>query len=62
MKKIAFAFSLLSSFSISAQLVDVRIISSMDLNAVNISIQSGVYVLYLDGKLQNDSLVKKFFN
>ena len=61
MKKIAFAFSLLSSFSISAQLVDVRIISSMDLNAVNISIQSGAYVLYLDGKLQNDSLVKKVF-
>ena len=61
MKKIVFAFSLLSSFSISAQLVDVRIISSMDLNAVNISIQSGAYVLYLDGKLQNDSLVKKVF-
>jgi stage II sporulation protein D len=61
MKRVIFGLSILLSFASNAHNVDVRILSTMAVSSVNVSIHSGDYFLYLGGKLQEDSLTKKVF-
>ncbi len=49
------------SFLLQAHTVDVKILSTMAVTTVNVSVSFGDYQLYLDGKLQADSLAKKVF-
>jgi stage II sporulation protein D len=44
------------SFAASAHTVDARLLSTMNVSAVSISVYGGKYVLYLDNKAQPDSI------
>lgn len=46
---------------VQAQRMNVRILSTMKVSVVNVSIQRGNYHLYLDGVQQNDTLLTKVF-
>ncbi|MDQ3109530.1 MAG: SpoIID/LytB domain-containing protein [Bacteroidota bacterium] len=61
MKKIISGLCVLFSLSAQAHNVDVRILSTMAVSSVNVSVHSGDYFLYLGGKLQQDSMTSKVF-
>ncbi len=61
MKKLILALGVLFSITTHAHNVDVRILSTMAVSSVNVSIHSGDYYLYLGGKLQPDSMTEKVF-
>lgn len=61
MKKIISAACILFSGLATAHTVDVRILSTMSVSSVNISANTGSYLLYLDGKLQPDSICRQVF-
>ncbi|MCX6312397.1 MAG: SpoIID/LytB domain-containing protein [Bacteroidetes bacterium] len=61
MKKLIFSICIFFSFAINAHTVDVRILSTMSVTTVNVSVHTGTYLLYLDGKPQPDSLTTKVF-
>jgi stage II sporulation protein D len=61
MKRIIVILSLLFSVAMRAHTVDVRILSTMAVTSVNVSVHAGTYLLYLDGKMQDDSLTTKVF-
>lgn len=60
MKKLLIALFLLPCV-LSAQELNVRILSTMKVSAVSISVQRGNYRLLLDGVVQNDTLLTKVF-
>ncbi len=60
MKRLAVVFFLLPLF-VNAQRINVRVLSTMKVGSVNVSIQRGEYQLYLDGIKQHDSLLAKVF-
>lgn len=59
MKKIFLAILIFSSVVVNAHTVNVRLLSTMNIMAVNVSVNEGPYQLFLDGRLQPDSLTKK---
>ncbi|HTL83003.1 MAG TPA: SpoIID/LytB domain-containing protein [Bacteroidia bacterium] len=61
MKKITLILFLFFAGLLRAHTVDVRILSTMNITALNISVHSGDYELYLDGIPQPDSLSTKVF-
>jgi stage II sporulation protein D len=61
MKKAILCLVVLFSLAARAHTVDVRILSTMAVSSVNVSAHTGNYFLYLDGKLQADSLSQKVF-
>jgi stage II sporulation protein D len=61
MKKYFFITFILIPTIFFSHTVDVRILSTMTVSAVNVSTHSGRYLLYLDGHPQPDSLTKKVF-
>ena len=61
MKKLILALGVLFSLTTHAHNVDVRILSTMAVSSVNVSIHCGDYYLYLGGKLQPDSMTEKVF-
>lgn len=61
MKKLIIGLFLIFPFAITAHTVDVRILSTMAVTSVNVSVNTGSYLLYLDGKVQVDSLTTKVF-
>ncbi|CAN5428081.1 hypothetical protein BH09BAC5_BH09BAC5_30070 [soil metagenome] len=61
MKKLIFACCMFFSFAIHAHIVDVRILSVMNVTSVNVSVYAGHYFLYLDNKLQPDSITTTVF-
>jgi len=60
MKRLGLLLFLIPSV-LCAQRINVRILSTMKVNAVNISVQRGNYHLYLDGFKQDDSLLANVF-
>ncbi len=52
---------LLMPVLLQAQRLNVRVLSTMKVSAVNVSIQRGNYQLFLDGVKQHDSLLTKVF-
>lgn len=60
-KNFCFASTFFITSLLAAHTVEVRILSTMNVTCVNVSAKSGTYLLYLDGKLQVDSLSKKVF-
>ena len=61
MKKILFSLFIFFPAIFFCHTVDVRILSTMTVSSVNVSIHSGRYLLYLDGHQQVDSLTTKVF-
>lgn len=59
-KRILLALIFLPLFLFSHE-VEVRLLSTMAVNSVNVSVSRGHYLLYLDGKLQPDSISTKVF-
>jgi stage II sporulation protein D len=54
-QRILFLFLILP-FWLSAYTVDVRLLSTMSVTSVNVYVNSGAYLLYLDNKQQSDSV------
>jgi stage II sporulation protein D len=61
MKKYFFSLFILLPSLLFCRTVDVRILSTMTVTSVNISVHSGRYLLYLDGHAQPDSISGKVF-
>ncbi|HTF05164.1 MAG TPA: hypothetical protein VK826_14145, partial [Bacteroidia bacterium] len=60
MKKLLIVLCLLP-FVVQAQRMNVRVLSTMKVSSVNISVQRGNYQLFLDGVRQPDSLLTSVF-
>lgn len=60
MRKLLIAFVLLPCL-VSAQRMNVRVLSTMKVTNVSVSVQRGSYRLLLDGVQQNDTLLNKVF-
>jgi stage II sporulation protein D len=59
MKKLLLVLSFFYVLAAGAHTVNVRILSTMNVTSVNISVSRGHYQLFLDGKLQPDTLTAK---
>lgn len=61
MKRFKLILFLLLPVALFAHEVNVRLLSTMSVNAVNVSAFKGNYLLYFDGKIQNDSVTRNVF-